>query len=447
MRREFHPTRNLAGTVVVPGDKSIAHRAALLSILSEGTIRIKNFPDNVDCRTSLQASQAVGVTVERVDGDLVLYPPEKPNVGDNAAIECGNSATTARLLAGLLAGSDLSATLVGDKSLSRRPMRRVTEPLVHMGADLSSDDGHLPLKINGKNLLPIDYDLPVASAQVKSALLLAGLASSCAVTIRENIITRDHTERVLESLGAGIGVREITPVMIPDSRDPRKKRMRMPESFKKEIILPAGSSITGGTVDIPGDISTAAFFMAAAALAKKTITVRDVGLNPTRTAILDYLRATGCAVEVSSRQLISGEPRGTVTVTGNVLRPRKISSETTVALIDEIPIIAIMAAFTEGTTVIRGADELRFKECDRLDAIATNLGLMGVKCGVLEDGLAIEGGKDLPGADFKSYGDHRMAMALSIAALFLVGPSTIDDASVVDISCPRFYDILQSITS
>ena len=220
----------------------------------------------------------------------------------------------------------------------------------------------------------------------------------------------------------------------------------MPEPFRKEIVLAAGSRIGGGTIDIPGDISTAAFFFAAAAIARASITVEQVGLNPTRTAFLDHLKMLGCQVVVSDKTIVSGEPRGNVPVTGSVLKGRKISGATTVGLIDEIPIVAVMAAFADGTTVIRDADELRFKESDRLQATLENLQVMGVKCGRLKDGLVVEGGTDLPGADFRSFGDHRIAMAFSVAALSLVGPSTVDDDSVVDISCPGFYDLLDTIS-
>ncbi|HWR81711.1 MAG TPA: 3-phosphoshikimate 1-carboxyvinyltransferase, partial [Candidatus Deferrimicrobium sp.] len=356
-----------------------------------------------------------------------------------------NSGTTARLLAGIIAGSGLEATLTGDASLQSRPMKRVIDPLTAMGAEISTGNGRLPMKVRGRKLGSLDYDMPVASAQVKSALLLAGVASSCEVTIRERIITRDHTEVMLGHLGEGVSVREVKPVSVPDSADPRKKHLRMPEPFKREIRLSAGAQVTGGTIDLPGDISTAAFFLAAAAISGRTVAVENLGLNPTRTAYLDHLRAIGCRVEIKDRSTVSGESRGTVTVTGGPLKPRKISGDVTVGLIDEIPIVAVMAAFADGTTVIRDASELRLKESDRLAAVSENLTRMGVKCGLLDDGLVIEGGKDFAGADFQSFGDHRIAMAFSIAALSLVGPSTIDHDDCVSVSCKPFYKLLDSI--
>ncbi|MCP4685995.1 MAG: hypothetical protein GY867_11220 [bacterium] len=260
------------------------------------------------------------------------------------------------------------------------------------------------------------------------------------------MVTRDHTERMIAELGGEIAVREIKPVREEDPLDPRKKRMVMPESFKKEIVLKSSSKLSGGAVDIPGDISTAAYFFAAAAISGKTITVEGLGLNSTRTALLDYLRAIGCTVEIADRDTISGEPRGTVTVTGGALKPRKISGNLSVRLIDELPVLAVVAGFTPGTTIIRDAAELKVKESDRLEAIAHNLQKMGVSCGVLEDGLVIERKAEPAGADFESFGDHRIAMAFSIAGLFAAGPSTIDDDSLVEISCPEFYHILNKIT-
>ncbi len=447
MRKELFPSKNIGGVISVPGDKSITHRAVLLSILSEGEITVKNYADNSDCRSSVEAAKKLGVKVDEGGSELTLTPPDSLSIEDGAVIDCGNSATTARLLSGIIAGSNLTATVGGDESLSKRPMDRVIGPLTEMGAEFFSEDAHLPVRIVGKTLLPFQYEIPVPSAQVKSAILLAGLASRCSVTVREKVVTRDHTERLFDAIGTGLDVREVKPVMVADAVDPRKKKMKMPEAFRKEISLPSQAKILGGTVAVPGDISTAAFFMAAAAISKKTITIENVGLNPTRTGILEHLKTCGCSVTVEDRETISGEPRGTVRVTGGDLRPRKISGETIASVIDEIPIIAVMAAFTEGTTIIRDASELRLKESNRLESIAANLELMGIKCGVLEDGLVVEGGKELSGADFKSFGDHRIAMAFSIASLLLVGPSSIDDASVVDISCPGFYEILEQVTS
>jgi 3-phosphoshikimate 1-carboxyvinyltransferase len=324
-------------------------------------------------------------------------------------------------------------------------MQRIVEPLTSMGAELIATEGHLPLTVHGRRLLPFEYRMPVASAQVKSALLLAALASGCSLSIREDTLTRDHTELMLSHLGAAIEVREIRPVLQPDPHDPRKKRKVMPEPFKKEIVLEGHSRIRGGEIDIPGDISSAAFFFAAAALCGQTVTVEEVGLNPSRTAFLEYLKVIGCQVEIANRLTLNGERRGDVTVTGGNLKGRRIAGETTVGLIDEIPIVAVLAAYSEGETVIRDAGELRVKESDRLEAIAHNLQAMSVPCGALEDGLIIEGKKDPSGADFEAFGDHRIAMAFAIAALGAVGPSRLDNADVVDVSFPGFFELLDQI--
>jgi len=445
--REIRPSRKIGGTLQVPGDKSIAHRAALLSIIAGGPLEILNFPDNADCRSSLAAAEALGVTVERLNGGLRLTPPTNKSWPEKLLIDCGNSGTTARLLAGIVAGSNCSVILTGDNSLSARPMKRIVEPLTAMGAELADTDGHLPLTVCGKPLLPFEYRMPIASAQVKSALLLAGVASGCAVTVTEETVTRNHTEIMLKEMGAPINIEEVKPVLTEDPADPRKRRMQMPEDYKARIELESHAKLHGGSISIPGDFSSAAFFFTAAAISGRTVTVEEVGLNRTRTGFLDYLRSVGCAVEIKDRRILSGEAAGTVTVTGGTLKPRRIAGETTVQLIDEIPCVAVVAAFANGTTIIRDAAELRLKESDRLAAIAENLSRMGVKVGLLEDGLAIESNGDLQGADLLSFGDHRIAMAFSIAALAAAGPSTIDDPSVVDITFPNFFSCLQKIAS
>ena len=446
MRRIVKSVRKVGGTISLPGDKSIGHRAALLSILSKGPITIRNFPNGADCQRSLAAAQALGVKAIQGDDELTLTPPETLHVEDGTVVDCGNSGTTVRLLAGILAGSRLEVTLIGDESLSQRPMKRIIDPLTTMGAEMFAEDDKLPIRIRGRRLDAIEYRMPVASAQVKSALLLAGLASSCSVVVREDIVTRDHTEIMVQELGEGLTVRDIKAVAVTDPDDPRKRRMQRPEPYKREIILNDSAVIKGGLIDIPGDFSTAVFFMGAAAISGGSLTIANVGLNRTRTVMLDHLKAIGCEVQVDNRTVISGESRGDVTVTGGPLKARKISGDTTVGLIDEIPMVAVMAAFASGTTIIRDAGELRVKESDRLMAVTENLKRMGIKVGLLEDGLAIEGGKDMNGTDFESFGDHRIAMAFSIAGLFLHDASSIDDDSSVAVSCPDFYDLVDQVT-
>lgn len=446
MNRKLKRAKKIKGTIRVPGDKSIAHRSALLSLLSSGPIEAINYPNGADCQTSLKAVESLGVTVKKNGSTVTLTPPVNLADAGGKTIDCGNSGTTARLISGIIAGSNLEITLTGDKSLSSRPMKRIIDPLTQMGGEFYSQNGLLPLRIRGKKLLPFEYKLPVASAQLKSALLLAGLASKCSVTIREDSFTRDHTERMIAGIGSGIEYRRISPVLVDDPLDPRKKRQQMPETFKYEVKLSPQAKINGGTIDIPGDISTASFFMAAAAIGNGTVSIENVGLNPTRTGFIEHLKAIGCEVEITDKKTVSNEPRGTVIVTSAPLNSRKISGETTVSLIDEIPLVAIMAALAEGTTIIRDASELKVKESNRLEAIHHNLKLTGAKSALLDDGLAIEGHPELSGADFKSFDDHRIVMAFSIAALFLAGPSTIDDDSSVAISCPEFYDLLRQIS-
>lgn len=275
MKRPLKPARKVSGAIAVPGDKSIAHRAALLSILSKGSISVKNFPDCKDCDSSLSAAKQLGVTANKDGGLLILTPPDTIQPQPDLTINCGNSGTTARLLAGIIAGNSISATLTGDESLSRRPMKRIADPLSRMGAEVTDHNGGLPMRIHGHQLLPFEYKMPIPSAQVKSAILLAGLASGCSIRITEEIVSRDHTEIMISALGGGIAIREIKPVPTPDPNDPRRTRMTMPEPYKREISLASRATLNGGEIDLPGDISTAAFFFAAAAMCKGTVTVTN----------------------------------------------------------------------------------------------------------------------------------------------------------------------------
>lgn len=445
MSRDLKPARAIGGEIEVPGDKSIAQRAALFALLAKGPIIAHNFPKGADSQTALKVIRQFGVEVENQGTALAFTPPSSVSIADDTFIDCGNSGTTARLLAGIAAGSPWTIVLTGDESLSRRPMKRIADPLTAMGAELITTDGHLPMTVKGRKLLPFEFTLPVPSAQLKSSLLLAGLASHCSVTVREITPSRNHTEIMIEQLGSGIAVRDIKAEMVEDPKDPRKRKMVMPEEFRREITLTAQAEIAGGELHIPGDFSTAAYFFALAAISQSTIAVRNVGLNSTRTSFLDHLKAIGAKVDISDKQTLSGELRGTVTVTGQDIKPRRIAGETVVGLIDEIPLVAMMAAFADGTTVIRDAAELRVKESDRLAAMADNLTRMGISCGLLEDGLAIEGGKELSGTDFMSHGDHRIAMACAVASQMLVGPSTLDDDACVGVSCPEFFDLLAKV--
>lgn len=448
--RELAPRRKIHGDLTLPGDKSISHRAALFSLLLDGPLTIRNYSDGEDCQSTLKAVSALGaeVTDSVADGDsciLTITPPQSVKT-PGASIDCGNSGTTARLLLGLLSGLDVAVELTGDESLSRRPMERVTDPLSVMGASFSATNGGLPLRALGGAHGSIDFRPKTPSAQVKSALLLAACAGGGTAIVTEDVITRDHTERMLQNFGANVRVSSPRVGLSEDPLDPRKKIRHRLDNWKARVAVTGNATLSANEIDVPGDFSTAAFFFACAAIGRGTVTIRNLGLNPTRTAFLEHLKAVGCEVTIENRVTISEEPRGTVRVTGVDLKGRKISGRVATGMIDEIPIVAVMACFAEGTTVIRDVGELRVKETDRLETIAVNLRKMGAAVGVVEDGLVIEAKGEMQPADFDSFGDHRIAMAMSVAALFLPGKSTLVNDEVTAISCPRFFELLQSIS-
>ncbi len=452
--KTLKPHRKIQGSLSLPGDKSISHRAALLALMCGEPVRTHNYSDGADCASSLKAVEALGCKVEQDGANTLLILPAETLTTETAKIDCGNSGTTARLLAGILSGLDITAEISGDESLSQRPMKRIVEPLRELGARFKSvadgesdkEPSSLPLAILGGAHGDIEYRMPVASAQVKSAILFAACAGGGQAAIIEDVRTRDHSERMLQHFGATIETQHPRVELKEDERDPRKKTRTVLDDWKLRIVVKGNGKLSGGDVDIPGDISTAAFFFAAAAIGKGEVTIENLGLNPTRTAFLDHLKAIGCEVHVENRVTISEEPRGTVTVKGGKLKGRKISGALAAQLIDEIPIVAVMACFAEGATLIRDVAELRVKECDRLEALIENLRLIGAKVGsVEEDGIVIEAKGEMQPADFVSHDDHRIAMALSIASLFLAGESTIDNAECVAVSCPRFYEMLDSI--
>ncbi len=444
--KTLKPHRKIQGALTLPGDKSISHRAALLSLLCGESLRILNFSDGEDCAASLKAVQTLGCTVESSSKRSLTITPPQSAPKDSVKIDCGNSGTTARLLAGILSGLDIPAEIVGDESLSKRPMKRVIDPLRELGASFAESAETLPLHIKGGAHGSLNYRMPVASAQVKSSILFAACAGGGEVAVIEDVRTRDHSERLLKHLGATITTHHPRVELKEDPNDPRKKTRTVLDDWKARIVVKGNGKLAGGDIDIPGDMSTAAFFFAAAAIGKGEVTIENLGLNPTRTAFLDHLRAIGCETHVESRVTISEEPRGVVTVRGSKLKGRKISGALAAQLIDEIPIIAVMACFADGPTIIRDVEELRVKECDRLEALIDNLRRMGAKVGSVEnDGIVVEAKGEMQPTDFKSFGDHRIAMAMSIAALFLAGESTIDDADCVAVSCPHFYELLDSI--
>lgn len=432
MRIRVRPARRLVGRVAVPGDKSISHRAALFGALASGRTEITGFLEGEDCLATLKAMRALGAEVTRkgpghylVDGAGVNGLTEPDNV-----IDCGNSGTSARLLLGVLAGQPFWAVLTGDDSLRSRPMDRVAEPLRRMGATVVGrrEGSRLPLAVRGAPpLKALTYASPVASAQVKTALLLAGLWADGPVTVREPTQSRDHTERMLGGFGARLTVG--------------------PEG----ITLTPGAPLSGQPVAVPGDISSAAFFLVAAAAASDAeVTVTQVGTNPTRTGVLEVLDAMGASIQATTGSSVTSsqaaaEPFADLVVRGSALRGTEIGGALVPRLIDEVPILAVAACLAEGPTEIRDAAELRVKESDRIRAVATELGRLGARIAERPDGLRIEGGARLRGAVVQSGGDHRMAMALVVAGLLADGETVVEDTECIATSFPGFLNAVNDL--
>jgi 3-phosphoshikimate 1-carboxyvinyltransferase len=408
----------------VPGDKSISHRAVMLAALSNGTCVLRGFLASEDCLCTVAAMRALGIQIEAADATtLIVHGKRRVFTAPKQAIDCGNSGTTMRLLAGLLAGQPFRSRLTGDPSLSKRPMRRVMEPLNKMGANITAEgkDGRPPLVIEGGKLQPIDYVSPVASAQVKSAVLLAGLFAKGRTSVTEPYQSRDHTERMLEYF------------------------LIRPQKTDLTVSIHGGQTPESRDFQIPGDISSAAFWMvAAAAQPRSHLLIKNVGLNETRTGVIAVLVRMGAQVsEIVENN--GAEPLGTIEVRGARLRGTEIGGKEIPNVIDELPIIAVAAALAQGTTVIRDAGELRVKETDRLAAIATNLRAMGAQVQETEDGMIITGGIPLHGTRVDSFGDHRIAMAFAIAGMFAEDETTITNVDCVNTSYPGFYQTLDRI--
>jgi 3-phosphoshikimate 1-carboxyvinyltransferase len=426
---ELHVFRapTIEAEIRVPGDKSMSHRAVLLAAMSNGTCVIRGFLPSQDCQNTVAAMRELGIPIEQPEQTtLVIEGRRGIFTAPSRNIDCGNSGTLMRLLCGVLAAQPFETTLVGDASLSSRPMRRVIEPLTQMGCTItaSGSRGTAPLTIHGADLRPIRYELPVASAQVKSAILFASMKTPGKTTIVEPIPTRDHTERMMdyflvrshrEKVGNGYSI-AIYGHQVPESRD----------------------------FTVPGDLSSAAFWLvAAAAQEDSNLLVRDVGLNGTRTGILSVLLRMGARVREVIEDYDQVEPRGEILIQGGRLRGTVIEGGEIANVIDEIPILAVAGALAQGKTVIRDAKELRFKETDRLAAVAANLTNMGVEVVEREDGLEIYGGAPLMGASLKSYGDHRIAMAFAIAGLFADSRTVIEDTDCIATSYPGFEKQLE----
>jgi 3-phosphoshikimate 1-carboxyvinyltransferase len=414
----IRPARNLSGAIALPGDKSISHRYGMLSAIAEGTTRITNFSTGADCASTLSCMAALGAQVERGPSGELAVTGAKLRL-PSQALDCGNSGSTMRMLAGILAGQEFTAEMVGDESLSRRPMRRIIEPLQRMGARLESQDGHAPLRITGGRLRAIDYRLPVASAQVKSAVLLAGLFAAGETWVEEPLRTRDHTERALEAFGAKVG------------RERQRAGVR------------GGQQLHAITAHVPGDISSAAFFLCAAALfPDSNLVIDNLLLNPTRAVLLDVLSAMGVRISMLNVEERNRELVGTVRVQPGALRGALIAGAQTAAVIDELPVLAAIAPYTQEGIEIRDARELRLKETDRIAAVAANLRAMGARVEERDDGLLVPGGQQLHGAEVDSFGDHRIAMAFAVAALRAQGETRIKGADAARISYPEFFTVL-----
>jgi 3-phosphoshikimate 1-carboxyvinyltransferase len=410
----------------VPGDKSISHRSVMLSALSRGSCVIRGFLPGEDCLSTMEAMRTLGVELEQPNATtLIIYGTGGEFKKPDKDIDCGNSGTTMRLLSGLLAGQPFESCLFGDASLSKRPMKRVIDPLSKMGAHITADNppDRPPLRVHGGPLKAIDYVSPVASAQVKSAVLLAGLFAEGTTSVTEPTLSRDHTERMLEYFGVRV------------------------ERNGLKVSVKGGSRPEPRNFRVPGDVSSAAFWLVAAAAAPGAhLRVNHVGMNPSRTGILAVLTRMGARVREFEFEN-EGEPIGTIDIEGAALKATRIEGKEIPNVIDELPILAVAAALANGVTVIADAAELRVKETDRLAAIAHHLREMGVPVVEHPDGLEITGGARLKGAKLDSLGDHRIAMAFAIAGLFAEGETVITGTDCVNTSYPGFYETLQRVTA
>jgi 3-phosphoshikimate 1-carboxyvinyltransferase len=425
MRTVEEVRQPLQGELGVPGDKSIGHRAVIFSAIARGRSRVSNLSGGEDNLRTVQAFRDLGVAI-RSDGDALCIDGEgwEGLRAPSQVIDCGNSGTTMRLLCGVLAGRPFGATLDGDGSLRRRPMQRIMDPLGRMGAEILSRDGTglAPLEIRGGRLRAIHFDSPIASAQVKSAVLLAGLQADGTTVVEEPQRSRDHTEIMARAFGADITVRN------------------------RLVSVVGGRQLSARDVIVPGDISSAAFFLVAAAVIPGSdLIIRGVGCNPTRNGVIEVLRRMGASVEAVNAREQCGEPVADLRVRGRRLAGVEIGPEMVARTIDEYPVLAVAGALAEGVTSIRGARELRHKESDRIATMTSELRKLGVEVKEHEDGMIIQGRERLDGGPVRSHGDHRVAMALAVAGLCAGKGVQIDDSACVDISFPGFFELLERI--
>lgn len=417
---------SLNGSIEVPGDKSISHRSVMFGALAEGKTTIRHFLKGDDCLSTIDCFRKLGVDIEETDDTIVVHGKGWDGLKEPSAIlDTGNSGTTTRLMLGILAGRPFHSVMIGDESIAKRPMDRVTVPLASMGADIAGREGgrFTPLSIRGTKLSTIDYTLPVASAQVKSAVMFAALQADGESVIVEPEATRDHTEKMIEQFGGTI------------RRDGDR------------IIVTGGQTFTGTDVYVPGDISSAAFFMVAAAIAPNSeVVLKNTGLNETRTGIIDVFKQMGADITVETTSE-TGEPIGDITVRTSDLKGTEISGALIPRLIDEIPVIALLATQAEGTTVIRDAEELKVKETNRIDTVVDELKKLGADIEATDDGMIIRGKTPLHGGEVSSHGDHRIGMVMAVASLITNGDVQLRDHEAISVSYPEFFEHLDKLTT
>jgi len=419
----IRPATNFGGSMSVPGDKSISHRYAMLGAIADGLTKLENFSTGADCGSTLECLKTLGVKWERIGNAVAIYGHGGKLKSPTSILDCGNSGSTIRMLSGILAGQKFTSELTGDDSLRRRPMARIIKPLEMMGAKITSGkDGRPPLRITGGRLKAIDYKMPGASAQVKTSLLFAGVYAEGTTRVVEPIQTRDHGEHALEAFGAHL-----------------ERRM-------KDVSIAGGQKLQAIEAVVPGDFSSAAFFLCAAALFPDShLTISGLLLNPTRARLLDFLIGLGLKITLTDMREQHGELVGMAQVQGGTPKGARVVGEDTAALIDEIPALAAIAPYTSEGIEIRDARELRVKESDRIASVATNLRAMGARVEELEDGLRIPGKQKLHGASLDSFGDHRIAMAFAVAALRAGGETEIRNADAAVISYPDFFNALEGL--
>lgn len=404
------------GQIKVPGDKSISHRAVMLGSLANGVTEISGFLKGADCLSTIDCFRKMGIDID-INGENVTVHGNglRGLLKPDEMLYTGNSGTTTRLLCGILAGQNFDTSITGDASIQKRPMGRVVQPLSMMGAKIENE--YCPLYITGTKLHGIDYKMPVASAQVKTAIILAGLYADGETVIHEIEKSRDHTELMLSAMGADLTVDNL------------------------DITVKPTNDLTAVNVDVPGDISSAAFFLVLGAIMPNSqITVTNVGINPTRTGIIDVLKDMGADITLENVHTSAGETVADITVRSSSLKGTTVGGDIIPRLIDELPIIAVAAVFADGQTVIKDAQELKVKETNRIRAVVDEFNKCGIDITETDDGMIINGGKSIHGADFKTYGDHRMAMSLTVLAQLADGESTLDDSDCACVSYPTFFD-------